>query len=427
MAKTTAATAAAQLFNQRLGPAQGDSLTTLPLIQGVERALNSGFDAATNSWLTEEEAAREWYFNSVALSAGALGRRPASTRKAIEKLDRSVRTPQYHATPQWYTNQRLIRKMLLANPYYSKSIPWDEGNPRARAIGKQINLLISKYPHEVRPKLSAFIGKIVANANSRIVTQRAQAYVWGPTGTGKTYFGDQLGEILDLPVIKMNLSNDGNINNLLPMEESYGYQSDVDVKRAFGDLALKIIECGYVNPIILLDEFSALHHFAEAQLKRLLDPTAKEIPIPQLDVSIDWSKVTVIILSNDKLTDSALLARLTYLAFDRLDPSVKNYLLDKAIEEVAQTYKRRFTQDRYDRKLAVCKSYSNFMLEKDENNPGVRVLRSVADGLVHLVFNGRSTSDRRITRYLTDTFEGLKTATAERRPMGDFYYHGGGY
>jgi ATP-dependent Lon protease len=116
----------------------------------------------------------------------------------------------------------------------------------------------------------------------------------GPTGTGKTTFGQLLAQVLKKKFFSISLEGLSNVFDLVGASEN---SSGTEV----GQLTRSLIESKTPDPVILLDEIDKTKPFIHNLLIRVLDPEQnQEVLDNYLDVKLDFSRVTFVIAANDQ-------------------------------------------------------------------------------------------------------------------------------
>jgi hypothetical protein len=125
------------------------------------------------------------------------------------------------------------------------------------------------------------------------------------------------------------------------------------------------------------------------ELKLLLDPSKKHLKIGGYDARLDWSRATILIGSNDVLSDESMQTRLPQIIIREASYEAKLNVASKTIKQTAEVYKKSFDVKLYQRLLSTCKSRIEQLIEFDtENFPGVRFLESSSENMVHFVASG---------------------------------------
>lgn len=122
----------------------------------------------------------------------------------------------------------------------------------------------------------------------------------GDPGIGKSTLVDLIGQSMDLPVGRLDLTA-ATPDNLIGTENSPGI------------LLKTLCQLGYRNGILFIDEFchTAKDNSLLATLLTVLDPSRKTLYSHYLNLTIDISHLFIIIAGNENLTQAALKDRFT--------------------------------------------------------------------------------------------------------------------
>jgi hypothetical protein len=296
----------------------------------------------------------------------------------IRKRDNSAAAPFYERN----INHRQL--VLLSTPLHAKNVM--DLKPEMKV---KLDKLISDYPERNRSVVETLFHKIRANSVSKNPS-RVQAYLFGPAGTGKTRFAHEMADILGVPLITIKCPAKGMSKLLGSTYHVRQYTTAPPDEELIGELPLRLIESGYTNPIVLIDEMEVTADNIN-ELKLLLDPSKKTLKVGGYrDAHLDWSRATILIGSNYALTDKALLTRVPQIVFDKVDDSVKKKVASKAIEEHAELYlSQGMNTADSKRLLSTCQSSLNYLIEVDSKDfEGVRFLQNSVENLVHFIAGG---------------------------------------
>lgn len=177
-----------------------------------------------------------------------------------------------------------------------------------------IKEFMSKYPQEVRIAIGEFIANVVEDSKRNQLPKKSTPIMFvGPPGTGKTYLAKQLGVLLQLPTLEINLSK------YKKVQGAHFYSSDPEL----GIVAEVLIGepskgKNWANKILILDEvdkalatkkdggfvckngaqvFSLLH--------TLLEPQEVSIPLYRYgNAKPDISHIKIILIANKNFTET---------------------------------------------------------------------------------------------------------------------------
>ncbi len=336
---------------------------------------------------------------------------PADIQKAVKALDNDIdkaingRRPSEGAV--WLQQKIRHREMvLLARPTEVKPFT-NFADPAARKkFYKDLNALVKDYPSLNSSTIETLVQRIAANSQSDR-PDRSQAYIYGPGGVGKTRLVNLIAKALNAPLVEVNI-NGKEIRSLMgqPYPAAYAAATKPD-DEVIGELPLKMIAAGYANPIIFIDEMKLTHGNIN-DLKLLLDPAKTELKIGGYDASVDWSRATILVGSNDALTDGPMQTRLSQIVIGKASPEAKLNVANKIIEQAVKGYKDSMGSlggEAYKRLLSTCKTRIDQLVALDtENFAGVRFLESSAQNMVHFVASGllqeQPKTMQQIERYL---------------------------
>jgi ATP-dependent Lon protease len=370
------------------------------LSSAATTALMNTVKTVSSSRLDEKDAKYETYRNLVDLSKEALLRRPEAVQNAVRNLDSEVKDAYSNQTKDdaWFAQKLRHRsEILLSLPYYSKSVPgWRRGSPERYSLEKKIKTLVDSYPPENRIPLQTLIHRICSVAESTEASRRPQAFLYGPAGTGKTWLVTRLSETLGLPMIKIRVG-EKNIDDLLGLKFG-GFEPPTNMsdQELIGELPRQMIKSGFNNPIVFIDELSVGNPYLASQLKLLLDANNKGLEIKAYNVSVDWSRATVICASNDKLSDPALASRMELLTFDSVSRDTKITVAKKTIDLAVASQNVSLAPTQVKALLERSLKHINYLVDKDsELSPGAKNLEIAAESLVDFLSRGVMSSKPR--------------------------------
>ena len=104
---------------------------------------------------------------------------------------------------------------------------------------------------------------------------------------------------------------------------------------------------------------------------------------------MDWSSATIIVGSNDPLTNEAMQTRMPQIIIREAADSAKIKVATKIIQEKAREYKKYLEDPEYKRLLSTCQTRMDQLIEIDNANfPGMRFLENSTENMVHYVAAG---------------------------------------
>ena len=270
---------------------------------------------AANSPAEHLRAAHDVLLRRLARARPAI---PQERARAVDRLDTVI--AEHLKCERWDKVGRLLRVregLLLSVPERVVDVSHQRAGAdptRRRQIDEAVAGLLAEYPGESRAALGAFIGQIRANCFLR-EPGRAQIYLQGAAGTGKTRFALRLAQALGLPLCNLQFGKQAEHALLEPHWQldtalEMGGPQDDDAN-LIGLVPRAIFESDIANPIIFIDEVDEILNDPNhsAMFKILLNPDYTRHTMRSLDgLSLDLSRVTFILAGNARLTDAALLS-----------------------------------------------------------------------------------------------------------------------
>lgn len=274
---------------------------------------------------------------------------PTALRKSVERTDAQITWLLQMQMPEKAATVLARRQALLASwptAIVDVSHQHVQGDPcRQSQIGAAVATLIESYPVSMQPTLEAFVAHMRHNVFAQS-PRRAQAYLQGAAGTGKTRFVHELAGVLQLPLVVIKLpqsQQEDPVLKLLGPQSAYAgtamFSSDgEDPCHSVGMLACSLFEAEILNPIVFIDEAGeVLNNLRYAELlKDVLDPDNLALRLRGLyDLRLDFSRATVVLAGNAFLEDAALKSKLKQIVFEPLTRTQKSRILrDTVWDEV---------------------------------------------------------------------------------------------
>lgn len=345
---------------------------------------------------------------------------PIDIQKSVKALDddveKAINFPRSSEGAVWFQQKIRHRELvLLARPTEVKPFT-NFADPEARKkFYKDLNALVKDYPSLNSSTIETLVQRIAANSQSDRPV-RSQAYLFGPGGVGKTRLVNLIAKALNAPLVEVNI-NGKEIKNLMgqPYPATYAAPTKPD-DEVIGELPLKMIAAGYANPIIFIDEMKLTRSNLN-ELKLLLDPSKKHLKIGGYDANIDWSRATILIGSNDALSDESMQTRLPQIIIREASYEAKLIVAGKTIKQTAEVYKESLDDELYKRLLSTCKTRIEQLIEFDtENFPGARFLESSSENMVHFVASGLLQAKPKTMDQVKNYLE-IQYAQAKGRPL----------
>jgi hypothetical protein len=321
------------------GTARG--LTTMgmltPVYQEGKELLNGMREAlTTGAKLSYAEALEKTHLRRQSQNAGYLATLPEHIQTSCRKIDIFLLQAFAAAKKGDKVNYGLIRGMMHWRQDFMIGRPMNTQEVQAiKTHAGRVDLLarmdtqLYRYPPELRDKLSGFTLGIAARSLQRELPAAFKAdasfdlhackdsddwHRWaevptvnkqmmmlaGAPGTGKSRYAEHvLPKLLGLPVQSLVMPDKqaGGINSLMAKEWSALEQdefvtADTD---AMGKIGLLLNRAGCTNPILLLDEADLDDMDG---IKRLTDPSRKQLEAIALETLLDFSNVTILMGTN---------------------------------------------------------------------------------------------------------------------------------
>lgn len=344
------------------------------------------------SRLTERDAEIATYNNiKTKTTPEFLRSYPQDIQAAVKALDDEVENEiksNSGVGATWFQQKIRHRELvLLARPSKTKAYTNFADREITRKFYTDLKMLVKDYPSMNSSTIETLVQRIAANSQSDRPV-RAQAYLFGPGGVGKTRLVNLIAKTLNAPLAEINVPGK-DLQSLMgyPYPAVYAAPTEPDNK-VIGELQMKMIKTGYTNPIVFIDELRLTPNNLN-DLKLLLDTSKKSLKLGGYDADLDWSRATIIIGSNDPLTDEAMQTRLAQIVIREVSDTAKIQVATTTIKAAAKVYQQSLETDEYKRLLSTCKTRINQVVEIDnENFPGVRFLESSTENMVHYVAAG---------------------------------------
>ena len=347
-----------------------------------------------------------------------LDKYPEDIQKAVKALDddvdEAIKSPRGEGAVWFQQKIRHRELVLLARPTETKPFANFADLEARKSFYKDLNGLVKDYPKLNADTIETLVQRIAANSQSDRAV-RSQAYLQGPGGVGKTRLVNLIAKALNAPLVELNI-NGKSIRDLKgqPYPASYAAPTKPD-DEVIGELPLKMVAAGYANPIVFIDEMKLTHDNVN-ELKLLLDPNKKELKIGGYDASIDWSRATILIGSNDPLTDEAMQTRMPQIIIREVSQEAKFNVASNVIKQTAVVYKKSLSAETYKRLLSTCETRRDQLIDFDTQNfPGVRFLETSTENMVHFVASGLLQEKPKTMDQVRDYLE-VQYAQAKGRP-----------
>ena len=315
-------------------------------------------------------------------------RMPADQQTTIALLDQQISSA---LAMQSFNNHAQFLMQLRQGAYLSVPTslagdPWSSPEHRMEIDARQ-SRLVADYPESMHGTLNRFV-RAIRSSTLSTQSNRAQAYFFGPPGTGKTRLVQRLAEDLELPLCHIRLTDNDDYTTLLgPTHDPGLYVAHPSEAQYFGKIPRCFLETGVINPILFFDEMGdrlSDYRFLPVA-KTLFDPDMRSLSVGGLHgLSFDYSKATVVLSGNTPMNDPALRQRTRQITFTGLGYEQKLRALQTHVENKLLGYSARLSEQ----KLASCRAQVHGMLprilEEDARHqvPGVRVAQQATGELV---------------------------------------------
>jgi len=373
------------------------------------------------SQLSERDAEIETFNNLQKKTTPAfLASYPADIQTAVKALDDEVEAEIKFADSThgavWFQQKIRHRELiLLARPSATKPYTNFGDSEIRKKFYEDLDLLVGDYPTINASTIETLVQRIAANSQSDRPV-RSQAYLYGPGGVGKTRLVNLIATTLNAPLVEINIPGK-DLGSLMGQRYPARYASPTEHdEKVIGKLQFEMINAGYTNPIVFIDELK-LTAANLNDLKLLLDPGKKDLQLGGYDARLDWSRATIIIGSNDPLTDEAMQTRLPQIIIMEASRFAKVNVTMKTIETTAGDYMKIMPRDQYNRLWSTCRTRMDQLIDFDNKNfPGVRFLESATENMVHYVAAGLLKGQPRTMNQIRDYVD-IQYAQAKGRAM----------
>ena len=316
----------------------------------------------------------------------------------------------------------LMRRQGILLSGGTEVIKLGTGDSAFTNIMQGVDEIVKVYSAKDKKFLKDMVRRIVYNSIEQRPNTRAQYYLHGPPGVGKSHFVRELASTLKLPLFEVNADQEGKLE--LTADKGFGngdFASEkITDESLVGSLAFAMLKTGVKNPIIFIDEAGALlggtndpmerfrHQAAIEGLKKVLLQENKTIGLHALgpELKLDFSHATIIFAGNCEMDDAALRERVLPMRFPDMNPANKRSILDRKLDALVAT----LSSDRRAAIRACAEAHCPLIMELDEAaaQPGARKMQEVAQSLVEqLRFDhaiGNPYEAEVIARYVRDLY-----------------------
>lgn len=238
-----------------------------------------------------------------------------------------------------------VMNYLRALPIHMHDIEphWEKNN-------EKIEQLLDFLPDDALKRIYDYMGTLMARAQDPHYGQRKgdagkHLLFSGPTGSSKTYSGEELPKLLGYMPMRASLvqlidcveCSDASLEDLVD-----GELSDIEKTLLILDPETKKPRAP-LNPVVLLDEgmgknYIKKRNISNSDVKYVTDQF-KRFRLPRLGLNIP-GYLNLILTNNakDPLRDPALISRITQIFFPRMTPEKKEQILYTAFEDRLQSH-----------------------------------------------------------------------------------------
>lgn len=402
---------------------------TSSLTVATTTLVHSSVNTLLNKSSLDDRGAEEETYKALkkATTPEMLSKYPVEVQNEVkvidDAIDETIKFPSGERGAVWFQQQLRHRELiLLARPHETKPFTNFADPILRKEFYSELEKLVKDYPSINETTIETLVQRIAANSQSDRPV-RSQAYLYGPGGVGKTRLVGLIAKALGAPLVEINIPGK-DIANLMGQRWPASYASPTTPdEEVVGELPLKMIRAGFVNPIIFIDEVQLTPHNLN-DLKLLLDPAKKDLKLGGFNANVDWSRATILIGSNDPLTDEAMQTRLPQIIIREASHEAKIKVAKSIIQDVSTDYKKSMTVAQHKRLLSTCQTRLDQLIEFDDANfPGVRFLQNSTENLVHFVAAGLLKDKPRdmeeIRDYLNIQYAQAKGRFAPGEPMAN--------
>lgn len=284
------------------------------------------------------------------------------------------------------------RIQLFALPTESKDVSLN--SQKSRLIDAALETLIAEQEPKNRELLENIIDEFRAASHPSVAHGlKPQLYLYGPRGTGKTHFVNQMAQALGVPICILDL-NQIEGNELLGADHPMvpGLPNNEMAK-----LANCMIESGVTDPIIYFTEATnsvgadkpsgpfgggdPMGGMKKAQmlgvLKRVLDPKNLKLLFKNIGIHLDFSKAMFVMDGNHDLHEDLDEGdRVRQINFSKMIKETKLKSMNNLFKEVMDVLGQNLSPEDSRRIEVTMRAQFPLIVERDEEvgTPGVRFM-----------------------------------------------------